>query len=74
MIYNEKHSVRFSLPGRQEQCYDKIDLSEIFRKNGKDCTMAVKDRKDFVKSIRIGVLRVFRGDNPLLKKHYIRKK
>ncbi len=32
MIYNEKHSVRFSLPGRQERCYDKIDLSEIFRK------------------------------------------
>ena len=32
MIHNEKRSVRFSLPGRQEQCYDKIDLSEIFRK------------------------------------------
>lgn len=32
MIYNEKHSVRFSLPGQNEQSYKKIDLPEIFRK------------------------------------------
>lgn len=32
MIYEEKHSVRLSLPGRKEQSYKKINMSDIYRK------------------------------------------